>query len=96
MEKRFTRLIEDFVCEICSTENFGNGYTNHCYNCLWSKHVDVNPGDRANGCEGMMRPISFDLKKGILHQCVVCKFERYNKVQAKDDYEKVLALSALL
>jgi hypothetical protein len=43
-----------------------------------------------------MRPIDFDLKKGILHRCVVCKFERYNKVQAKDDYEKVLVLSALM
>ena len=24
----------------------GNGYTNHCPKCLWSKHVDINPGDR--------------------------------------------------
>ena len=25
----------------------GNGYTNHCSQCLWSKHVDINPGDRS-------------------------------------------------
>ena len=24
-----------------------NGYTNHCSQCLWSKHVDINPGDRS-------------------------------------------------
>jgi hypothetical protein len=96
MAKQFSRLFEDFICEMCSTQNIGDGFTNHCYNCLWSKHVDNNPGDRENICTGMMRPIDFDLKKGILHRCVVCKFERYNKVQAKDDYEKVLVLSALM
>jgi len=24
-----------------------NGYTNHCSQCLWSKHVDINLGDRS-------------------------------------------------
>jgi hypothetical protein len=94
--KQFSRTIQDFVCEMCGTENIGNGYTNHCYNCLWSRHVDVNPGDRESECSGMMRPVEYDLKKGILHRCVVCHFERYYKLQARDDYEKVVALSTLL
>lgn len=38
--KNFTRVIEDFICENCGTEVKGNGYTNHCPKCLWSKHVD--------------------------------------------------------
>jgi hypothetical protein len=94
--KEFTRRTENFVCEICSTAITGDGYTNHCPSCLWSKHVDINPGDRASECQGMMRPVEYDLKKGILHKCVVCGFERYNKLQAKDNYHKVIELSALL
>ena len=31
-------------------------YTNHCPRCLYSKHVDINPGDRAEQCDGMMEP----------------------------------------
>jgi hypothetical protein len=94
MARNFNRLIEDFVCEMCGTRNVGDGYTNHCFKCLWSKHVDLNPGDRLHICQGMMRPVEFDLKKGLRHRCVVCRFERFNKLQAKDDYEKVLALSS--
>ena len=43
--KKFQRKVEDFICEKCGTKNIGNGFTNHCFKCLWSKHVDINPGD---------------------------------------------------
>jgi len=92
--KRFTKKIEDFVCENCGTRVSGDGYTNHCPNCLYSKHVDVNPGDRANICGGLMEPVSYDAKKGILHRCVVCKFEKYNKLQKNDNSDKIIELSA--
>ncbi|MFA6992594.1 MAG: RNHCP domain-containing protein, partial [Candidatus Gracilibacteria bacterium] len=42
MPKRFSRTIEDFVCEKCGAKVKGDGYTNHCPKCLWSKHVDIN------------------------------------------------------
>ena len=60
--KRFNRRIEDFTCEHCGTEVHGNGYTNHCPNCLWSKHVDINPGDRAADCGGLMEPIAVEIQ----------------------------------
>jgi hypothetical protein len=56
MTKRFTRRKEDFVCENCGEHVKSGGYTNHCPNCLYSKHVDINPGDRMSECRGMMRP----------------------------------------
>ena len=64
MAKRFQRKIEDFVCANCGAKIKGNGYTNHCPACLWSKHVDINPGDRASVCGGLMKPIDIELKKG--------------------------------
>ncbi|MBU3901416.1 RNHCP domain-containing protein, partial [Patescibacteria group bacterium] len=44
--KKFQRKIEDFVCGHCGPKIKGTGYTDHCPKCLWSQHVDVNPGDR--------------------------------------------------
>ena len=90
-KKKFQRNIEDFVCEQCDVEVKGNGYTNHCHNCLWSKHVDVNPGDRSEVCQGMMKPVSFfnERKPALLHECQVCGKEKRNKV-AEDDKVSVM------
>ena len=96
-QKKFTRTIEDFICGNCGREVYGNGYTNHCPVCLWSKHVDINPGDRAQTCGGLMKPIEVT-KAGkefmILHHCVRCDFERRNRVVADDVFETVIKLSA--
>ena len=51
---RFTRVVEDFTCGQCGAAVTGDGYTNHCPLCLWSRHVDINPGDRAAECGGLM------------------------------------------
>jgi len=94
--KKFTRTTENFVCENCGTEIIGDGFTNHCPKCLYSKHVDVNPGDRAEKCGGLMKPISA-IKKGeeysVVQQCVRCGFERKNKVGGGDDFERLIELS---
>lgn len=91
--KKFQRTIEDFVCENCGENVKGNGYTNHCPKCLWSKHVDINPGDRAEDCGGQMKPIGA-IKKGkdfyIVHQCERCGFERNQKVSPDDDFDKLI------
>ena len=57
MTKKFQRTKEDFTCEKCNLVVNGSGYTNHCPRCLWSKHVDVNPGDRQATCQGFMEPV---------------------------------------
>lgn len=96
MSKKFKRTKEDFVCEKCGREVEGSGYTNHCPGCLWSKHVDVNPGDRAALCEGMMEPLGMEFKGGeytILHCCVLCGFEKKNKSSKEDDFDAIIRLS---
>ncbi len=93
---RFTRKIENFTCEFCGTLVQGNGYTNHCPRCLVSKHVDVNPGDRASECQGLMYPVALEKSRGkeyIVHRCEKCGFIRRNKVCATDNYDAVIALA---
>lgn len=96
--KRFTKTKEDFVCERCGHEVFGNGYTNHCPRCLWSKHVDINPGDRNATCNGMMKPVAVE-KKGeqyrIIHTCTVCGHQKKNKTAPNDAFEVLVTLSSL-
>jgi len=95
--KRFQRTTEDFTCENCGREVSGNGYTNHCPYCLHSKHVDVNPGDRACDCRGLMQPIGYERKAGaevIVQRCKKCGHTRRNKVCPEDDRDAVIALSA--
>ncbi|MEX0652289.1 MAG: RNHCP domain-containing protein [Candidatus Paceibacterota bacterium] len=91
----FKRVTEDFQCAYCGEQVIGNGYTNHCPECLWSMHVDIEPGDRASECKALMRPVSFEEKKGtytILHRCTGCSLEKHNKLQENDvfDPEQVL------
>lgn len=95
--KKFQRKKEDFICERCGEKVQGSGYTNHCPKCLWSKHVDVNPGDRQSNCQGMMEPVDLELKKEeqvIIHKCVKCGFEKKNKVAKDDDFDVLIKLRA--
>ncbi len=96
MSTKFIKRVEDFVCDKCGTIVKGGGYTNHCPKCLWSKHVDINPGDRASECSGLMQPVSFFKKNGedkITHRCIKCGQEKINRVQVGDDVEALIALT---
>jgi len=99
MSKRFTRKKEDFICDNCGHEVKGTGYTNHCPKCLWSKHVDIFPGDRLEPCQGKMKPIGIKKsKKGddqIVHECVICGYRKNNKVASGDDVDKVIEVSKI-
>ncbi|MDD4931133.1 MAG: RNHCP domain-containing protein [Candidatus Colwellbacteria bacterium] len=87
----FIKKQEDFVCDNCGHGVVGTGYTNHCPSCLWSKHVDIDPGDRASDCGGMMRPAAVE-KKGdefiLVHICERCGHEKRNKMSPEDDMEE--------
>ena len=92
----FQRRNEDFTCGHCGRRVSGNGYTNHCPSCLWSRHVDVNPGDRASECGGLMRPVGCDIKNGtirLVHVCEVCGQRSLCKTAAIDDSDAVIAVS---
>ena len=95
--KKFIRTKEDFTCKHCGAKVAGNGYTNHCPNCLWSRHVDVNPGDRSQPCRGMMRPVKvLAARRGyiITHLCQKCAAVKRNKSAANDSFEALLAIAS--
>ena len=96
---------ESFACVHCHkpVPALANGsYRNHCPHCLYSLHVDINPGDRANACRGILEPVAVDYnaKKGwiIVSRCQTCGELRRNKAalddpNAPDNYDVLLALS---
>jgi hypothetical protein len=93
----FVKNKEDFVCETCSTKVTGTGYTNHCPQCLWSKHVDVVPGDRAATCGGMMQPLRVEGTADsytLVHRCEKCGTEKRNKVAPTDTMDALIELAA--
>ena len=103
--KLFTKNDASFICAHCGKEVKPLGYSsrNHCPFCLWSLHVDINPGDRANSCGGILRPIRAipDPKKGyiIIHRCERCGETVRNKAahEAKvqpDDTDLIIKLTA--
>jgi len=96
MARQFQRTIEDFTCGHCGAAVTGNGYTNHCPVCLYSRHVDIHPGDRASDCGGLMKPIAIETKRGdyvILQECQVCGHQRRNKRAPEDRLEAIMAVS---
>lgn len=93
----FTKKDSGFICLNCGKDVPPLGYSsrNHCPFCLSSRHVDVNPGDRASECGGVMDPIEVrtEAKRGfvITHKCRKCGFKRVNGAQ-KDDDSRLLIL----
>lgn len=100
MQSRFTKIDEEFVCHNCGKKVEKLGYTcrNHCPNCLHSKHVDVNPGDRAESCHGDLVPVGIevDSKKGyvIIFKCQKCGAIRKNKAAEDDNIDLIIELSS--
>lgn len=96
MPKKFQKNIEDFTCEHCGEKVQGTGYTNHCPKCLWSKHVDINPGDRASECMGMMEPAGLIVLKkvySVIYKCQKCGLEKKNKAAENDEMDTIIKIS---
>lgn len=91
----FIKKQEDFTCENCATHIQGDGYTNHCYECFYSKHVDDIPGDRANTCNSLMKPVAVSgttSAMDITHTCIRCGHTKNNKVQSLDNKSNLIEL----
>ncbi len=87
--KNFLMRDEAFICENCHKEVKALNYTarDHCPFCLYSKHVDINPGDRANTCHGLLKPIGIEKFKDtykIIYKCEKCN-KLHKNITAKDD-----------
>ena len=92
MTKKFQKCKEDFQCAQCGEKIIGNGYTNHCPHCFYSKHVDINPGDRAATCGGLMPVIRVEYEQGIqilVHQCLKCRQIKRNKISQLDNAQNL-------
>ena len=94
MSSSFNKTTEDFTCLRCGTNVKGDGYTNHCPKCLWSRHVDKTPGDRQAACGGMMEPTALESKGGacvLTHRCTVCGHSKRNKTDPSDNLDSMLS-----
>lgn len=96
--KLFHKLDETFICENCHKHVEKLNYTarDHCPFCLYSKHVDINPGDRANDCMGLLKPIGIEKFKDtfkILYICEKCHQKHKNIVAKDDDMNLIIELS---
>ena len=105
-KKHHNRTVQDesFKCKHCrrfiGALPSGGHHRNHCPFCLYSLHVDDRrAGDRQSICKSRMQPIgSFQRRNGehvLVHRCLGCSFERFNRIAADDDFELVLALPIL-
>ncbi len=89
---------EEFICENCGKKVPKAVYTarDHCPYCLYSKHVDIMPGDRKNTCGGLLLPIGIEKFKDtykIIYQCKICH-EYHKNIVAKDDsFEEIIKIS---
>jgi hypothetical protein len=94
--KTFTKRIEDFDCLHCGRHVCGDGYTNHCPECLWSRDVDINPGDRAGKCGGAMRPVGIETVGDnyiIIHICEKCGKRARIRARDSDNIDAIIKLS---
>ncbi len=96
--KLFTMKDEKFICENCHKLVSPLGYTarDHCPFCLYSKHVDINPGDRKNTCCGLLQPVGIEKFKDtfkIIYKCQRCHQLHKNIIAKDDDMNLIIALS---
>jgi len=89
---------EEFICEKCNKKVEKLNYTarDHCNYCLYSKHVDIMPGDRKNECMGLLKPIGIEKYKNtykIIYRCEKCNQLHKNIIANDDDFDKIIELS---
>ena len=89
---------EKFTCENCgkNVDKLNYSARDHCPFCLYSKHVDINPGDRQNTCKGMLKPIDLEKYKDtfkIIYKCEKCGIVHKNIMAKDDDMNAIIEIS---
>ena len=98
MTKKFTKINEEFICGKCGALNPPANKTcrNHCRECLYSLHVDINPGDRASECHGWLIPRKIEISAGemkaIQFECEKCGKISRNKIADDDNRQKLFEI----
>ena len=102
MSRKSRPDVKQFTCIHCRsqvpTQSYGTRHRNHCPQCLWSRHVDEETGDRRSPCTQPMKPISIAIRDdgewSLIHRCTGCGTLRTNRI-AGDDHELSLLSLAL-
>lgn len=97
--KKFLKNNQSFTCEVCGkfVEKHSTSSRDHCNHCLFGKHVDINPGDRLNPCQGILEPVGILIKsksKKIVYNCKSCNKQIFNIVAVDDNDVELLKLSS--
>ncbi len=82
-----------FRCRNCGldvpTDAPGTAHRNHCPSCLWSRHVDDAPGDRAADCGAAMEPVAVSTRRDgewtLVHRCRGCHTLHLNRIAGDDN-----------
>jgi hypothetical protein len=93
--RNFIRKYEDFTCLNCGAKVKGNGYTDHCPVCLYSRHVDINPGDRQSECMGVMVPVRRIYMRTyteLIYRCKKCLAEKKVRCSPEDSESAVISV----
>ena len=95
--KKFKMIDEPFICLNCGHKVSTLGYTarDHCPNCLFSLHVDINPGDRKQDCKGLLEPIAvlkFKDSYKIVYKCQKCGMIRKNIMATDDNMDLIIKI----
>lgn len=92
---------ESFTCKNCgwlvSPGGAGTDHRNHCPNCLYSLHLDIEPGDREADCGALMEPVAVWVRKNgewaIIHRCRSCAMMSSNRIAADDNPVKLMSIA---
>lgn len=97
----YRRTQQSFRCTHCSadvpTDAPGTRHRNHCPTCLWSRHVDDSPGDRAADCGSSMEPIAISVRGNgewvLVHRCTGCDEVHLNRTAGDDSVLLLMQLA---
>lgn len=103
-ERKREHSAAGFKCSHCKqfvviNDIMGTANRNHCNWCLWSKHVDIDKGDRRSSCHGGMEPIGLTFKHEglgrigevmLIHLCSLCQKISINRIARDDPEYKIL------
>jgi RNHCP domain len=92
---------DTFRCRNCgldvSADAPGTAHRNHCPNCLWSRHLDDIPGDRAADCGSSMEPVAVCVRGDgewmLVHRCRGCRIVHLNRIAGDDNPLMLMGLA---
>lgn len=96
-----TYSVRTFRCGHCdfAVPHFAPGtrHRNHCPICLWSRHLDDAPGDRAAACGGLMEPVAISPRPDgewmVVHRCRQCDELHRTRIAGDDDPVALMSLA---